>query len=197
MAFIMITLVIAYSITLLGPWATVKDWANVSEVGNWGGFAIHSAVVWFASLVAMPAIWYAAAMLGRPLAGSETEVKTSDLFVRYAYVLIPLGLAAWAAFSLPLIMVNFSHVTSSLSDPLGWGWDLFGTADSRWSPLWPEWIPYLQIPLLLLGLGAALMRGGAIARDLYPSRRAAIGSLVPHGVLCSVITIVLLRLYVG
>ena len=112
-------------------------------------------------------------------------------------MLVPLGLAAWAAFSFPLIMVNFSHVTSSLSDPLGWGWDLFGTADYHWSPLWPEWIPYLQIPLLLLGLGAALWRGGAIARTLFPSRRAAVGSLLPHGMLCSAITIVLLRLYVG
>ena len=196
MAFIMITLVIAYSITLLGPWATVKDWANVSEVGNWGGFAIHTAVVWFASLVVTPALWYAAAVVGRPL-GRAADVQTSDLFVRYSYTLIPLGLAAWAAFSFPLIMVNFSHVTSSLSDPLGWGWDLFGTADHIWRPLWPEWIPYLQIPLLLAGLGAALWRGSAIARTLFPSRRAAIGSLLPHGVLCSVITIVLLRLYVG
>jgi polyferredoxin len=197
MAFIMITLVIAYSITLLGPWGAIKDWANVSEVGNWGGFAIHTAVLWFASLVAVPALWFAAAMLGRPLGGAAAGVRASDLFVRYAYVLVPLGLAAWAAFSFPLIMVNFSHVTSSLSDPLGWGWDLFGTADHTWRPLWPEWIPYLQIPLLLLGLGAALWSGAAIARGLFPSRRAAVASLVPHGILCSVITIVLLRLYVG
>lgn len=197
MAFIMITLVIAYSITLLGPWATVKDWANVTEVGNWGGFAIHTAVVWFASLVFVPALWYAAARLGRRLGRGAPEVRVSDLFVRFSYVLVPLGLAAWAAFSFPLIMVNFSHVTSSLSDPLGWGWDLFGTADHTWRPLLPEWIPHLQIPLLLLGLGAALWRGAAIAGSLFPSRRGALGSLLPHGVLCSVITIILLRLYVG
>ena len=196
MAFIMIALVIAYSITLLGPWATVKEWANVTEMGNWGGFAIHSAAVWFASLVVMPALWYAAALIGRPLGGRD-DVRPREIFIRYAYVLVPLGLAAWAAFSFPLIMVNFSHITSSLSDPLGWGWNLFGTADTAWRPLWPEWIPYLQIPLLLLGLGAALSSGAAIARSLFPSRRAAIGSLIPHGVLCSVITLVLLRLFVG
>ncbi|MEX1312296.1 MAG: 4Fe-4S binding protein [Candidatus Sulfomarinibacteraceae bacterium] len=196
MAFIMIALVIAYSVTLLGPWATVKEWANVTEIGNWGGFALHSAVVWFASLVAVPAIWYAAALIGRPLGGVR-EIGSKEIFVRYSYVLVPLGLAAWAAFSFPLVMVNFSHVISSLSDPLGWGWDLFGTADQIWRPLWPEWIPYLQIPLLLLGLGAALSRGAAIARDLFGSRRAAVRSLIPHGVVCTVITLVMLRLFVG
>ena len=196
MAFIMIALVIAYSITLLGPWATVKEWANVTEIGNWGGFAVHSAIVWFASLVAVPALWYGAALIGRPL-GGVAAIGSKEIFVRYSYVLVPLGLAAWAAFSFPLVMVNFSHVTSSLSDPLGWGWDLFGTADQIWRPLWPEWIPYLQIPLLLVGLGAALARGAAIACDLFPSRRAAARSLIPHGVLCSVITLVLLRLFVG
>lgn len=196
MAFIMITLVIAYSVTLLGPWGTVKEWANVTEIGNWGGFAIHSAVVWLSSLVVFPALWYGAALVGRPL-GGVAAVPSKEIFVRYSYVLVPLGLAAWAAFSFPLIMVNFSHVTSSLSDPLGWGWDLFGTANHTWRPLWPEWIPYLQIPLLLVGLGAALSCGARIARDLFPSTSSAVRSLIPHGVLCSVITLVLLRLFVG
>jgi hypothetical protein len=94
-------------------------------------------------------------------------------------------------------MINFSHVSSSISDPLGWGWNLFGTANHTWRPLLPEWVPYLQIPLLLLGLGAALSSGAVVARDLYQVRRAAVRSFIPHGVLCSVLTLVLLRLYVG
>jgi len=196
MAFIMITLVIAYTVTLLGPWATVKEWANVTEVGNWAGFALHSAVVWIVALVVTPVLWYGAALVGRQLGGVDV-VRPREIFVRYAYILVPLGLAAWAAFSLPLVMVNFTHITSSLSDPLGWGWDLFGTANQSWQPLLPQWIPYLQIPLLLLGLGAALSRGGSIARSLFPTRRAAVGSLIPHGIVCSGITLVLLRLFVG
>ena len=96
-----------------------------------------------------------------------------------------------------VVMVNWSHITSSLSDPLGWGWNLFGTAHQHWVPLLPEWIPYLQVPLLMVGLAIALIRGGAIARRLFPSHTAAIRSLIPHGVLCTVITVLLLRLFVG
>jgi len=117
--------------------------------------------------------------------------------VRYSYILVPLGLFAWAAFSLPLMMVNYTHITSSLSDPLGWGWDLFGTAGQQWRPLLPQLIPYIQIPLLLLGLAVALFKGGAIARDLFPGRGAAARSLVPHGLICTGVTLVLLRLFAG
>ena len=144
----------------------------------------------------LPGLWYAASRLGRRLAGSP-EVPPGTIFVRYAYLLVPLGLLAWMAFSLPLVLVNYTHITGSLSDPLGWGWDLFGTADQHWRPLYPEWIPYLQIPLLLGGLWIALRRGSTIARELYPRTAAAARSLIPHGVLCTALTFGLLRLFAG
>ena len=196
MTLIMIALVIAYTVTLLGPWGTPRSWSNVTEVGNWGGFALHSIVVWLSALVVLPAAWYGLSWLACRFAGSR-KVSVRDLFIRYSYMLVPVGLLAWIAFSLPLIMLNWTHITSSLSDPLGWGWDLFGTAYQHWSPFYPEWIPYLQVPLLLIGLTVALMRGGTIARDLFPDRSAALRSLLPHGLACAAITIVLLRLFVG
>ena len=196
MTLIMIALVIAYTVTLLGPWGTPRSWSNVTEVRNWGGFALHSIIVWVSALVVFPALWYGLSRIARRFAKSP-KVSARDLFIRYSYMLVPVGLLAWIAFSLPLIMLNWTHITSSLSDPLGWGWDVFGSADQHWSPLFPEWIPYLQVPLLLIGLAVALIRGGAIARDLFPDRSAALRSLVPHGFACAAITIVLLRLFVG
>ena len=193
---IMIALVIAYTVTLLGPWGTPRSWSNVTEVGNWGGFFLHSAIVWFSALVALPALWYGLSLVGSRLAG-PSKVSVRDLFVRYSYMLVPVGLLAWIAFSLPLIMLNWTHITSSLSDPLGWGWNIFGTANQHWSPLLPEWIPYLQVPLLLFGLAIALIRGAAIARDIFPDRLTAIRSLIPHALGCTAITLVLLRLFVG
>jgi polyferredoxin len=196
MALIMIALVIAYTVTLLGPWGTPRSWSNVTEVGNWGGFALHAAVVWFCALAALPAVWYGLSRLALRFSGSPTA-SVREIFVRYSYLLVPIGLLAWIAFSLPLVMLNWTHITSSLSDPLGWGWDLFGTAHQHWTPFFPEWIPYLQVPLLLLGLTVALVRGETVARGLFPDRLAALRSLIPHGVMCTVITAVLLRLFVG
>jgi plastocyanin/ferredoxin len=196
MAFIMIALAISYAVTLLGPWPTVRDWANVTEVGNWSGFAIHTAAVWFTALVLVPAIWYLASWLSAKWAnGSGSEAR--QVFVRSAFMLVPLGLMAWVAFSLPLIMVNYTHVTSSLSDPLGVGWNLFGTAGQHWTPFFPEVIPYLQVPLLLAGLATALSSGAAAAKALCGAGSRAMRSLLPHAAVCIGITLVLLRLYAG
>jgi plastocyanin/ferredoxin len=196
MAFIMIALAISYSVTLLGPWPTVREWANVTEVGNWTGFGLHVAAVWFGALLLIPGIWYLASWVSaRWILGGS--VAPRQVFVRYSFMLVPLGLLAWIAFSVPLITVNYTHILASISDPLGRGADICGTAGLRWDPLWPSAVPYLQVGLLLAGLGAALSSGGAVARDLCGGAPAAIRSLLPHAVVCFAITLVLLRLHAG
>ncbi len=196
LALVMIALVIAYSVTLLGPWGTPRSWANVTEVGNWGGFILHSAIVWMAALVAFPAIWYGLSRLGLRLTRLP-GVSVREFFIRSSSMLVPVGLLAWIAFSLPLIMLNWTHVTSSLSDPLGWGWNLFGTAGQHWVPLYPELIPYLQASLILIGLTVGLVKGVSTARALLGDRSCALRGLLPHGAACTLITAVLLRLFVG
>jgi hypothetical protein len=112
-------------------------------------------------------------------------------------MLVPLGLMAWIGFSLPLVLVNHTHITSSLSDPLGFGWDLFGTAAQRWEPFIPSAIPYMQVALLLAGLATAFTSGRHVARDLCGASRSAVRSLLPHAAVCIALTLVLLRLYAG
>ncbi len=195
-AFIMLALASVYSVTLLGPWGTVKDWANISETGNWKGFLVYAGIIWFTALVAIPALWALASWLGKRLSGTDS-VPAKALFLRYSYVLVPLGLLAWIAFSFPLIMVNGSYIISIASDPMGWGWNLFGTAHFPWTPFFPEYTVYVQIPLLLFGLWFSLKRGYDIAKTLYPNTTQAARSLIPVGVLCTAFTVFFLRLFTG
>lgn len=195
-ACIMIALAIAYSVTLLGPWPSVRDWANVTESGAWGGFAVHTAAVWSGAFVLVPALWLLASWLSTARANGG-RVGTREVFVRSSFMLVPLGLMAWIGFSLPLMLLNHTHVTASFSDPLGTGWNLFGTAAGRWRPLLPAAIPYMQIPVLLAGLAAALWSGGHVMRELYGPGRDAVRALLPHAAACMAITLVLLRLYAG
>ncbi|KKK80729.1 hypothetical protein LCGC14_2820580, partial [marine sediment metagenome] len=84
-AFIMLGLAVVYSVTLLGPWGTIKDWANVAETGNWKGFLGYAGIVWFTCLAGIPLLWLGAAWLGRKLSGTDA-VSTKDIFIRYSYV---------------------------------------------------------------------------------------------------------------
>ena len=196
MAFIMITLALVYSATYLGPWGFLKNWANISEVLDWQGFSVFAGTIWFTSLIGFPALWFLFTWLGKLLAGRK-GVPTSRLFLKYSYLLVPLGLTAWISFSLPAVLVNITHIISSLSDPMGWGWDIFGTAQMQWRPLFPESIIYIQITLLLIGLTFSMKRGYEIAQKIYPVINEGIRSLVPLAALCTGITIILLRIFAG
>jgi hypothetical protein len=106
--------------------------------------------------------------VGQALTGKANSVvgriearnrKGDSLFADYATVLVPLGLAIWIAFTLSFTLTNLSYAWSALSDPFGWGWNLFGTANMAWTPYLSGVIPYLQVPVLLVGLIIAVALG--------------------------------------
>jgi len=191
---IMISLALVYSVILLGPWGTIKNWANISESGDWRGFLIYAGAVWIVAMIVAPAVWFLAAWLGRKLSGTGT-VPTRMLFLRYAYLLVPLGLCAWIAFSFPLVAVNFTHILATASDPLGWGWNLLGTAQMQWRPVLPEYMIFIQIPVLLAGLAYALKRGNTLAFELYGHRTRALRSLFPTTIACAIIAATFIFLF--
>lgn len=189
-AFVMISLVVFYAAVMQGPWGAVKEWANFTESGHWQGFLLYAPTVWLVSLGVVPGLWWGAAVAGRRLAGPTTDAPgTRELFVRGSYMLVPLGLLTWMGFTFPLILLSGTHVLGSLSDPLGWGWNLFGTAGMAWKPYFPEAIPYLQSACVLAGLAMALRRGGQVIGSLRP--------LLPFSLLCAGIALGFLRLFAG
>src|SRR6266542_4240796 len=121
---------LAYSVLYQGPWGSFKDWANIAEKGNWPGFFIYATVLWSSSLLLIPGIYVLAVQLGRTLARYRSTGQDptpapafKEVFLAFAYPLLPLGLLAWVTFSLPLLLVNGSYILMVLSDPFGLGWN--------------------------------------------------------------------------
>lgn len=195
-ASIMLVLALSYSVVLLGPWGWIKDWANISEKGNWKGFGVYALATSLLALVIFPGLFYLFVRAGKSLARIR-EHSSRDLFIRMAYTLVPLGLLAWIAFSVPLVMVNGAYIVSVLSDPLGWGMNLFGTANFHWHPLLPSWVPYLQVPILLAGLWWSLKTGFREALNLLGDENRAARILAPVSVFLTAVTMVFLALFVG
>jgi ferredoxin len=190
-AFIMLGSAVLYSAVLLGPWGQLKLAAYTVGSIPWAAYAVSFLLV---TLAVLPGIFYLAVLLGRRLAKSTIPAKTA--FVTMAYALVPLGLAAWAAFSLSFVFANFSYVWVSLSDPFGWGWDLFGTASTPWQPYLMEYIPYLQVSVLVIGLAwsarAAFRLAGEKLKGAAAGLQAAPAALFSLG-----LTVILLWLLVG
>ncbi len=140
------------------------------------------------------------ASLSEPAAASESSADglppLRQLFTDLAYVLVPMGLAAWMAFSVSFLLVNGSYALRVASDPFGWGWNLLGTADTAWKPVLTNVLPFLQILILMGGLAFSISLGYKLVRQ-YPVAEDKVWRLVTPVVgLLIGITSVFLWLYV-
>lgn len=176
-----------YSIVFMGSWAPIKEAAYAVGTPAWWLYALGLVAL---TVVIVPGLFYVCAALAKFIGG--TGQPTRRLFVEYAYALLPLGLAAWAAFNLSFILINVSYAWAVISDPFGWGWNLFGTATWPWTPYLAGWQPVLQVPLLLGGLAAAIGVALRTARQQHARLQAAL----PVVAFCVAFTLALVWLYV-
>jgi len=62
-------------------------------------------------------------------------VRYRDYFVRYAYCVLPIALFYHLAHNLEHLLMEGPKVLAMASDPGGWGWNLFGTANWTVPPM--------------------------------------------------------------
>jgi hypothetical protein len=194
-AIIMLVVAIAFSITMGGPWPVIKDAANVTESRQIMPFLIYVASIWGLSLVIFPGIFALVARLANRMSGNFVSNRTMTL--RLAYILVPIGIFAWIAFSLPMLMVNYSYILNVLSDPLGLGWDLFGTAHFPYKPFYPEWIPLIQGSILLAGIYFGISRGYLAIKDIVVDPVARTRAMLVPSIFALLIVILFLKIYMG
>jgi polyferredoxin len=148
------TIAMVYSVLYLGCWPVVRDFVNILDKHNWGLFGIYSLILWSLVLFIMPALLYLLAKIGAGF--SKRNIPAKEVFLSYTGSLLPLGLFLWIAFVIPMLFVNITFIEQSASDPFGWGWDFFGTANIPWHQFLPQYIPWFQAILILIGLYISL-----------------------------------------
>jgi len=142
-AFIMLGSAMIYAGVLLGPWGTLKDAAYGVGTGAWFIYAVVFLAIIFGIL---PGFF----SLG--LLKTKSAIPFKQRFASLSTALIPLGLMFWVAFSLSFVLTNASYILAALSDPLGLGWNLFGTANVAWQPMLTTILAPAQTLALVVGL---------------------------------------------
>lgn len=190
-ALLLLGTALAHSVIKLGPWGWVKAWANLEGPE----FLLYAAGFLAGVVVVLPALHLLAAWGSRAFARAAAP-GVGRLFVAYAYALIPLSLTAWMAFTLAVVLPNLSYIPRVLSDPMGWGWDLFGTRETTWTWVPLGALPWAQLTLLLVGLwGSIRAARGIVAATL--GRAAGWQALVPPAAFLVAIAWAFLALYLG
>ncbi|MEN8152593.1 MAG: 4Fe-4S binding protein [Acidobacteriota bacterium] len=184
---IMMTLAMAYSLTLHSPWSKVRDIVNMVDKADWNSFGMYIFSLWMTALVIIPGIFLLLNKLGKVL--TKTDIKKSDLAKRTAPVFIPLGISLWASFFIGMFMPNFTYILMTLSDPFGWGWDLLGTAGKPWIQILPWIIPWLQVIIITTGFIFSLKKGFLIWHSITGVKRDAIKGFLPQSIFVLMITL--------
>jgi polyferredoxin len=197
---IMLAAAFIYSTVLIGPWGYLKETARAVGTPAW---FVYAGTFLLLTLAIVPGLFWLCVHLGawlnRRISGSAAEVagqppaKPVSLFADYARLLVPLGLAGWMVFTLSFVLINFSYAWPALSDPFGWGWNLFGTAGLNWTPYLSGLVPYLQIPVLLAGLAFTIALALRTARQHGQTPWGAL----PVSIFCAAAVFGLLTLYLA
>jgi hypothetical protein len=188
----MLSCAVVYSAVLLGPWGWIKHWANMETTRNW---ALYAAGFLAINLVLVPGLFLAFTVLSKTI--SRLDIPVKQLFVDYAYSLVPMGLTGWIAFCFSFLFVNGSYALSVLSDPFGWGWDLIGTRSVPWTPVLPGFAVILQVAVLLVGLVFSVNIAYRIGRQQSRSHVQAWRGTIPIAAFLTGATATFLRLYLG
>lgn len=159
-AFIMLGSAMIYAGVLLGPWGMLKDAAYHVGTDRW---FIYAAVFLLMIFGILPGFF----TLGLLKTKSDKPIKRR--FVALSTALIPLGLMFWVAFSLSFVLTNASYIIASLSDPLGWGWNLFNTANTAWQPMLTSILAPAQTLALVGGLIWSARTAQKAAKEVFTS----------------------------
>jgi len=101
-------------------------------------------------------------------------------FRMFAYSVIPIALFYHLAHNSMHFFMEGQHLVPLLSDPFGWGWDLFGTAGRSYPPLLTlRTIWWMQVGLIVVGHVFGVVVADRIALRSYPDRRTALRALAP------------------
>ena len=116
---------------------------------------------------------------------SGIKLRVLDVAKEFVYTLIPIALAYHLAHFLLFLLIQGQLIVPLASDPFGFGWDLFGTADYRlnFSLVGPSFYWFISVIAVVIGHIIAVFLAHSIAFRLIPTRRYALRSQYPMLVL--------------
>ena len=124
---------------------------------------IYTVLVWLS---------YRIVTAGNPAAAAT--VSWHDYFVRYAYCVLPIALFYHLAHNLEHLLMEGPKILARISDPFGWGWNVFGTAGWHVPPLASLEALWLgQVVLVGIGHVYSLWAAKKISRRLFTDETAA------------------------
>ncbi|MDQ3863249.1 MAG: hypothetical protein M3317_07095 [Actinomycetota bacterium] len=119
------------------------------------------------------------------------EARFGRCAASYAFSLVPIAIAYQMAHYYTYLLIQGQMIISLVSDPFGWGWNLFGTADfePHYSIVGAGFVWYSQVALIVSGHVIAVYLAHSISLRLSRDPARAFRSQLPMLVLMVLYTI--------
>jgi len=134
-------------------------------------------------------IYLSLIQLAKVIAKSVLPLK--DMALKFAFSLIPIAFVYNIAHYFTLIFSEGTKLLSLISDPFGFGWNLFGTANySNGFILGANFIWHAQVVFILIGHIASVYLMHVVALSVFPSEKKAFLSQLPMLILMVLYTMI-------
>lgn len=164
LALILLSMTAFHGLTMTPTWVALLEGTKAATgLSFMGAFTML-----MAAFLALPVAAYAALAAG---SAAWARVGYRDVALRFAYALLPIALFYHLAHNAEHFLMEGPKLLALVSDPFGWGWNLFGTA--RWTvpPLVSlEGLWRIQILFVLVGHLYSLWITARTARRLASGR---------------------------
>jgi hypothetical protein len=169
LALLLLVLAAFHGLTMTGLWRTGLQRIE-SETGL--SHTVTFSLVMFI-LMLVPCLIYAVLISFSYRLGKSDAYSYRDYFIRYAYALLPIALFYHLAHNSEHLLMEGQKIVALGSDPFGWGWNLFGTAEWTLPPLVSlKTLWLIQVILVLMGHVYSLWAARGVAHRMFPSGRA-------------------------
>lgn len=176
LALLMLSLTGFHGLTMTGTWGRIIDAIRRTlGLGETAAFTLGMVAITLA-----PIALYAGLVSLSRWSGRDRVSPYKKHFVRYAYALLPIALFYHLAHNSEHMLLEGPKLIALASDPLGWQWDIFGTA--AWNPgpyLRKQTLWIIQILLVLVGHIYSLRASRQAATELYSDSATATRSQIP------------------
>jgi hypothetical protein len=109
------------------------------------------------------------------------SVPLRRLAPAYVYTLVPIAIAYQVSHYYTYLLIQGQAIIYHLSDPFGWGWDLFGTAgyEIRVGVVSAAFVWYSQVVLIVTGHVLAVYLAHVVSLRFFGSPQLALRSQLP------------------
>ncbi len=167
LAIILLSLTSFHGLTMTPQWTHLNGVIRASS----GLGPIATFTILMIGIILIPIVlFWLGALISRAMT-RPANASSSEIFRAFAYSLVPIALFYHFAHNCMHFFMEAQHLFPLISDPFGFGWDLFGTAYIQYGPLLSlKTVWYLQVASIVIGHVWGVVIADRYAKKLFQTR---------------------------